>query len=448
MKISQLTKKLKADGHSKEAALTKIRMAVKAAKASWSARKIRIFNNAWEGKVETVVAPTKVEHPVHTPEPVLPHSLDVLSKEFSHLNTSTNLHTAQVFYNKLWIYYNHLHFSNKLPKPVFRYLKDTAAFRGRAHYRGGDFNQFSFSKRLFNADFPTFCETFVHEMCHQAQRKIDEDYTRTKGGKRIIHGTTWKKWMRHCGLDPERWDKTDAIEYLDPEQKQEALKLREIRKTEEQHKQLLVNPKGDTPAQYFSDKDKTWVKGVVCCPENDKKRRYVFIHNLSGQDYRLVPATFLHAITDPDELKLYSSFDWKDQSSDLRNRYLGKKKQDTHVRLAKKLARGKVGMPSFEVSIIPHNRRTDYIIVSYVLTKTRAKDGHGTYNIQEMNKLYRQSDLINALYWMQEVDGKENVYFSEKLGSLSLSIPTNPWNAGRYSLYDFQESLETFYKDR
>lgn len=119
------------------------------------------------------------------------------------------------FMKALWTFYNETKFQNRMKMPK---LVTTATPPGRlktstrgAHTGGPNFTtgQIWMNTIMWNARLPFFLETFLHEQCHQAVWNIDQVYDRSENG----HGKDWQRWMIHVGLDPRRFDPTDAAEY-------------------------------------------------------------------------------------------------------------------------------------------------------------------------------------------------------------------------------------------
>lgn len=130
------------------------------------------------------------------------------------------------FMKRAWSYYNRKHFANELKPCKFVVGKNMGVgFRNRGLWRPSQ-RDLQISQRVFNAPFDVFTEVFVHEMCHQAVTDIDRadfapDNISEKG-----HGTNWKVWMRRCGLNPERYDKTDAVKYMTTQEQQKKMQQR------------------------------------------------------------------------------------------------------------------------------------------------------------------------------------------------------------------------------
>lgn len=119
------------------------------------------------------------------------------------------------FMKKLFHWANKEYFGNGLAEPSltttlapFSSKLKTARgiYRGGAGFTAGHLWMWG---KTFNAELDFFTETFVHEMCHAAAHQISKSTDRSVGG----HGPTWQGWMRKCGLNPNRYDKTEETEY-------------------------------------------------------------------------------------------------------------------------------------------------------------------------------------------------------------------------------------------
>jgi hypothetical protein len=111
------------------------------------------------------------------------------------------------FMKSLWLFFNKEKFGNQLKIPTFGLLNDDKT-RGLWTY-GSNIRKISLSEIVFNARPAFLCETFLHEMCHQAATEISK--IRNAG-----HGHVWKSWMVKVGLKPRVYDESDSVEYMDP----------------------------------------------------------------------------------------------------------------------------------------------------------------------------------------------------------------------------------------
>ena len=183
--------------------------------------------------------PPKPLPPVDTP-PYNPNvdkgvwASDQLIDLYKKIQAAGNPRTAcHDFMKKIWHYWNQHKFQNQMEEPTLGFLRDMGIqMRKRGLWRHGGINnirELMISPRLFNARFDVFAEVFLHEMCHQAVSEIDKvRETANKG-----HGPLWAGWMRKVGLEPKRYDTTDNVEYMTPQERADheaAIKRREAAK--------------------------------------------------------------------------------------------------------------------------------------------------------------------------------------------------------------------------
>jgi hypothetical protein len=116
----------------------------------------------------------------------------------------------------MWEWANHNLFNGRLPKGTLfetapKIPGQKATTRGLyTHGRMFSAGKISLAGYLFNARNDFILEVFFHEMCHQAAWCVDHSTDRSEAG----HGPTWRKWMKHVGLDPRRFDPTENTEYM------------------------------------------------------------------------------------------------------------------------------------------------------------------------------------------------------------------------------------------
>jgi hypothetical protein len=369
--LSEAVQKYKNRGNSRDRALRRAKERVEKAGEEWTHVKQNIFDDVWTGRkvidvparvprtlkiqIGKPVKPAVPAHPpIHAPSPVAHSTLPVvpivtpiteggqlgqLHKEYEKMTQTTNINTATVFYLKLWHYFDTKHFGqHQMPVPVFRYLKDMGTrFGCRAHYMPSK-NQLSFSRRLFNVDFVEFCNTFVHEMCHQAVHKIDEGRGyRTPSGKRDIHGSAWQKWMHHCGLKPQRCDMLDNTNYMNEDEKKVHFDKVE-KKKEELADKVRVYPGLNKVARFYSPERKLWFTGIIVCPNDAKGKRWVFVSQTSGSTYQIVPADWFYEIEDRDR-EIFSRPEWSRHADEIRTKLTVFKQYKKDRTKMKKLSR-------------------------------------------------------------------------------------------------------------
>lgn len=113
---------------------------------------------------------------------------------------------------KMWAWFNEHKFGNRLHPPQFKVLPGTGGTRGYYAYGGAHRpGTMVLADYLFNARPEFILEILLHEICHQAVDTLDKvpHDPATKG-----HGPHWQAWMKRVGLDPRRFDPTDAVEYM------------------------------------------------------------------------------------------------------------------------------------------------------------------------------------------------------------------------------------------
>jgi hypothetical protein len=382
--LSEAIQGFKDKGLSQSRALAKAIELVSKASGRWTAKKKKIFDMVWSGdtanlpktkisrsakvpktiKVE-IVKTTKIPKPPKirdprkpkTPivetkpetklkvdsEPVLHGTEASLKKEYEALNPQTSINRATTFYVKLWHFFNQKHFNQwKMAIPSFRYLKDMgSSFGVRAHYRP-TLNQLSFSRRLFNSEYTNFANIFQHEMCHQAVHLIDEAKGyRKPSGKRDVHGPVWQKWMRHCKLEVRRCDMNDNTVYMDETEKKEHEKKIAVIKTAQATRQPLRWVQEGEYAAFFDEKTKTWTPGIIACPNDNARKRWVFCDNDWSSRYWQIPPNHLFEATPEEIAKMGPS--WVQHAKEIKDRHLGVKEQKQERRSRKKMFRGMWG---------------------------------------------------------------------------------------------------------
>lgn len=180
-----------------------------------------------------------------------------LSKAFLQAAANPGLRVA--YCTKLWEHLNKTKFQGKLPKPNFVVsAKSPSSKSARGVYIGGPMygaGQVWMAAFMFDSREPFFLEVFLHELCHQAAWCISQSTDRSQQG----HGPIWQGWMRKVGLDPRRFDPTDAQEYLTGPAKQ-ALELEYTKK-------------------YGARSSDTEIKELTKVPNPVSGSRYVIVQN-------------------------------------------------------------------------------------------------------------------------------------------------------------------------
>ncbi len=112
-------------------------------------------------------------------------------------------------------YWNDLYFGGRLPVPTValkRDVGDSARLYGEWDPKT---KKLSVSPLIFRAELSVFLCTFVHEMAHQAVSQIDHADRMPDNLKLRGHGTNWQTWMKHCGLEANRYVAQAKTEYED-----------------------------------------------------------------------------------------------------------------------------------------------------------------------------------------------------------------------------------------
>lgn len=143
-----------------------------------------------------------------------------LIDRYKKIQVSGSPSERHAFMKTIWNYWNEKKFHGQMDEPTLSFLKDAGMkMRKRGLWRHGGIphvRELLITPRLFNARFDVFAEIFLHEMCHQAVSEIDKVRERTNQG----HGPKWAAWMRKVGLEPNRYDKNDNIEYMNPRERE------------------------------------------------------------------------------------------------------------------------------------------------------------------------------------------------------------------------------------
>ena len=213
-----------------------------------------------------------------------------------------------------WDLHNKKYFGGKLKKGAFYILKDMGTgFRALGKYYPQR-NWIGLNRRLVLAGEKSFNKTLLHEMCHQAVDQIDGIRKEGNGG----HGPYWAKWMRKCGLPPNRYNDEERAVFTTPEEqkKLEQDKKNYIKKQEDKKKaeatskfRRLYLGRYDKmrPAQFFSPESKEWIPGLIVCPNDQQGKRYAFITYPSSSRWRIIPADWLYELPDKDAKKFTTS---------------------------------------------------------------------------------------------------------------------------------------------
>ena len=199
------------------------------------------------------VSKKRVTNPLSKQE-IPPYNPNIVNKDLANESIEDQYKRAQAqgkqfyihFMKKAWTYFNREKFQSQMEMPNIRLLRDTGpSLRRRGHWAARK-RELAISPRLFNAQFSVFNEIFLHEMCHQAVSEIDKVVDRTEQG----HGPNWKAWMRKVGLEPNRYDKTDVVEYMTEDERQTHVQNKSKRE-EENGKRSRLPTYNLGPTQYI-----------------------------------------------------------------------------------------------------------------------------------------------------------------------------------------------------
>ena len=99
-------------------------------------------------------------------------------------------------------FYNQRYFQGKLKQVQFNLVNNPNLFGLTACY-GNQPACISISPQCFNST-ECFDETFVHELCHQADFQFSKSVStvETKHLEQNGHGASWQAWMERCGRTP------------------------------------------------------------------------------------------------------------------------------------------------------------------------------------------------------------------------------------------------------
>jgi hypothetical protein len=426
MKLSDKIQLYKDKGLSREVAFTKIKASVIKAGYEWSTKKQEIF--------DSIYPKSSIKLREH---------LQVLEDKFLSLRDNVDKSEAISFYFDVWKYFNTKYFDNKLPKPGFRFTRDTGQFfKVRAHYRPAT-NEFSFSKRLFNTSFKNFCVIFIHEMCHQAVHKIDHAVGyNLESGRRDVHGEPWKKWMRHCNLNPDIYDRTDLTEYFNEDEKQSIKETKDLIQKHQEEKKIKKCNVFEI-AQYYKTKTKTWCRGILLCPDFTNKTRWVFL-DIDSRSVMLLPVNLIFELQKEEYGGIDSPLNMTHAKSSLIT-YVKEHTPPASSSISKK-ENFILTLTNSYIGVIPKDRMMMLYNILYILFFTRASTGSGSFHLSELNKDLnaRPENLIKSLHWFEEVDRRNHISFSTTAGLNSLSI-TPPSGSTKYTFVEFFIALNKMY---
>lgn len=215
--------------------------------------------------------------------------------------SASQIKTARIKYIKtVWHKANAKFFKSEMREPTnIKLHKETKAVRSLGywrHTRDGSLRELSVSPRAFNSEEYVTLTLIVHEMCHQAVAEIDNVYDRTAGG----HGPNWQAWMRHCGLEPNRYVGQDYLNHFrtEEERKEEARRVqnRQIALQNTTAKPLRVSElRENLPVQYYNSKSDTWFKGLLI-GKHDVAGKFWCVLREPKPEWAIVPNSILHEL--------------------------------------------------------------------------------------------------------------------------------------------------------
>ncbi len=186
------------------------------------------------------------------------HISPELEKQYAQIKGIRSPLAQMMFFKELWIFLNTHKFAGRMRMPVLNLMKDMGERSMRARGRWWAHNRkLEVSPRMFNGSQEFFVETVLHEMCHQAVSEIDRTIETDEQG----HGPIWRRWMRHVGLNPLRYDPNDNSVYTsDRERKQqedakkerERLEQEALKKAQDQGLVHMKAPTKGSPATVLS----------------------------------------------------------------------------------------------------------------------------------------------------------------------------------------------------
>lgn len=251
--------------------------------------------------------PVAPEHPITSEERTLESKIgDPQNYKRAQLEMPRDKFAKLFYLNRRWAVANKLLFGGQLVKPKEIYLirKVGASAVHRLGVWYSDKRKIGISVRLFEGPEQTLLTTLVHEMCHQAQREVDKDWSKTAGG----HGDVWMKWMRHVGLTPSRYANIDIVEFMSVQEKQahEQEKLDKLaiiaeRKREEKASGLRRAgiPHAGQVLKWYSTDEHVWNTVLAVCPHRQYKQcwtvlNYTPLPQETGTSAHRVPIEWLY----------------------------------------------------------------------------------------------------------------------------------------------------------
>ena len=125
-----------------------------------------------------------------------------------------------------------------LPNEI-RFMKNVKKFRSHGKWNK-ETRTISITPRIFNGNYEQAKKLMLHEMCHQAVTDIENTVENVKQG----HGPLWSKWMKHVGLNPERYVPKEEHENLMTKEEKE--RIEKIKDKERDLKKKVDVSKGNS----------------------------------------------------------------------------------------------------------------------------------------------------------------------------------------------------------
>jgi hypothetical protein len=439
MLMSEFISKYKKAGRKKSSALELIKTKTRLVGERWTNKKQLLFDKTWDALDN--VSPIIVEH-----KPEKRDELDPFEERFKLMAKVFNKREALKFYHDLWVYYNHKLFSNRMKAPGFKFTRDSGLkLNVRAYYSSK--NIIAFNKRLFFNPFSMFCNTMVHEMCHQAVAVLDGKVNIREGKNRVIHGDDWKKWMRHCGLNPDRCTKSELMDYMNEDEKVEHKEKIEERKAQVASK-VKLQPEGHTIAQTWSTQRHEWIKGWIVMPLDKGRKKWMFIEKPEGLAYLIVPAeSFFEVPLEEQRALELNTIQWKQYSKHIEQQYISVKSRKKEQNAGKKqFTTNYAKLLQEHYKLIPGSRLQSFEVILYLLARSEiASNGYGTYNITRLSAgskypVYMVTDAVNWLCLMdphnvETDDTEELVTFMNNSG----------YGQKGYTIENFLSAVRNYY---
>jgi hypothetical protein len=217
---------------------------------------------------------------------------------FSRIRSNTD---AIGYLIEVWNKVNKTKCDNKLLMPSFIVTKDMGAKTSRLGVWYARQHKLGVSPRLLKAQEHVALTTIVHEIAHQAVTDIEKSAPEGNNG----HGPLWAKWMYKFGLTPSRYSQFNKMEYFDEdekkqiEQRQQAAqeKMQNFKAARDKAETRAIRPSNMRLAQWYHPDTKTWIKGMIVCPNDRAGKRWTFIRiGATSSRFDIVPNEWFHEL--------------------------------------------------------------------------------------------------------------------------------------------------------